>query len=147
MAAAADTTGNGLTTGLYEVIRNPKIYAKLTAELKAAFPDPNAKMELTILERLPYLTGVVNEALRLSFGVISRLPRIVPDGGAKFEGYAIPAGFTVSMSSWVLHRNEDYFPRAQEFIPERWTLTSEKQRMWKAFVPFGKGSRMCVGMP
>ncbi|KAH7347993.1 cytochrome P450 monooxygenase-like protein [Pyrenochaeta sp. MPI-SDFR-AT-0127] len=147
LAAAADTTGNGLTTGVYEVIKNPKIYAKLTAELKAAFPDPNAKMELTVLERLPYLTGVVNESLRLSFGVISRLPRIVPEGGAKFEGYTIPAGFTVSMSSWVLHRNEDYFPHAQEFIPERWALTNEKQKMWKAFVPFGKGSRMCVGMP
>jgi cytochrome P450 len=147
LAAAADTTGNGLTTGVYEVIKNPKIYAKLTAELETAFPDPGAKMELAVLERLPYLSGVVNESLRLSFGVISRLPRIVPEGGANFEGYMIPAGFTVSMSSWVLHRNEDYFPHAHEFIPERWALTSDKQKMWKAFVPFGKGSRMCVGMP
>ncbi|RYN45562.1 hypothetical protein AA0114_g8885 [Alternaria tenuissima] len=147
LAAAADTTGNGLTTGVYEVIKNPKIYAKLTAELETAFPDPGAKMELAVLERLPYLSGVVNESLRLSFGVISRLPRIVPEGGASFEGYMIPAGFTVSMSSWVLHRNEDYFPHAHEFIPERWALTSDKQKMWKAFVPFGKGSRMCVGMP
>ena len=129
------------------MIRNPEIYAKLTAELETAFPDPDAKMELSVLERLPYLSGVVNESLRLSFGVISRLPRIVPQGGANFEGYMISAGFTVSMSSWVLHRNEDYFPRAHEFIPERWALTSDKQKMWKAFVPFGKGSRMCVGMP
>jgi cytochrome P450 len=136
-----------LTTGVYEVMKNPEIYAKLTAELEAAFPDPNAKMELTVLERLPYLSGVVNESLRLSFGVISRLPRIVPEGGATFEGYYIPAGSTVSMSSWMLHRNEDYFPLAHEFIPERWALTSDKQKMWKAFVPFGKGSRMCVGMP
>jgi cytochrome P450 len=149
LAAAADTTGNGLTTGVYEVVKNPAIYAKLTAELEAAFPDPNAKMELAVLERLPYLTGVVNESLRLSFGVISRLPRVVPEGGAKFEGYTIPAGFTVSMSSWVLHRNEDYFPHAHEFIPERWDRTNEnhRQNMGKAFVPFGKGSRMCVGMP
>jgi cytochrome P450 len=147
LAAAADTTGNGLTTGVYEVIKNPNIYAKLTAELENAFPDLSAKMELAVLERLPYLSGVVNESLRLSFGVISRLPRIVPEGGAQFEGYIIPAGSTVSMSSWVLHRNEDYFPLAHEFIPERWALTSDKQKMWKAFVPFGKGSRMCVGMP
>ncbi|CAN9394820.1 unnamed protein product [Alternaria alternata] len=86
LAAAADTTGNGLTTGVYEVIKNPKIYAKLTAELETAFPDPGAKMELAVLERLPYLSGVVNESLRLSFGVISRLPRIVPEGGAEFRG-------------------------------------------------------------
>jgi hypothetical protein len=72
LAAAADTTGNGLTTGVHEVIRNPEIYAKLTAELETAFPDPDAKMELSVLERLPYLSGVVNESLRLSFGVISR---------------------------------------------------------------------------
>ena len=147
LAAAADTTGNGLTTGAYYVIKHPEIYRKLHMELKAAFPDPHAKLELSILERLPYLTGVVNEALRLSFGVISRLPRIVPEGGATFNGYHFPAGTTVSMSSWVLHQNEDYFPNSQEFDPERWFTTADKQRMWEAFVPFGKGSRICVGMP
>lgn len=53
------------------------------------------------------------------------------------------------MSSWVLHQDPDYFPNPQEFNPERWSNASpaELRHMEKAFVPFGKGSRICVGMP
>lgn len=53
------------------------------------------------------------------------------------------------MSSWVLHQDPKYFPNPQEFDPERWSKasTEELRRMEKAFVPFGKGSRICVGMP
>lgn len=57
LAAASDTTGNGMTVAAYNVIKNPIIYEKLIAELKAAFPDHNAKLDFAILERLPYLVS------------------------------------------------------------------------------------------
>lgn len=50
------------------------------------------------------------------------------------------------MSSWMLHLNQDYFPNPTTFNPERWCDIKEAQQMEKAFVPFGKGSRACVGM-
>jgi cytochrome P450 len=53
----------------------------------------------------------------------------------------------VSMSAWVLHQDENYFPNALEFNPDRWANMANVRRMEKAFVPFGKGSRICVGMP
>jgi cytochrome P450 len=58
LAAAADTTGNCMTVAAYYVVRNPDIYKKLNAELKANFPDPNAKLDFVSLERLPYLVSV-----------------------------------------------------------------------------------------
>jgi hypothetical protein len=57
LAAASDTTGNSMTVAAYNVIKNPAIYQKLVAELKEAFPDPNARLEFTKLERLPYLVS------------------------------------------------------------------------------------------
>jgi cytochrome P450 len=51
------------------------------------------------------------------------------------------------MSSWVLHQDEDYFPNPTKFDPDRWSDPEEARRMDKAFVPFGKGTRGCVGMP
>ena len=57
LAAAADTTGNGMAVAAYHVVKNPAIYKKLTAELKSAFPDPNSKLDFVVLERLPYLVG------------------------------------------------------------------------------------------
>ena len=55
LAAAADTTGNGMTVAAYHVVNNPEIYKKLRAELKTAFPDPDARLNFTELEKLSYL--------------------------------------------------------------------------------------------
>ena len=50
------------------------------------------------------------------------------------------------MSSWLLHLNEEYFPGPAKFDPDRWVNAADPKRLHKAFVPFGKGSRACVGM-
>ncbi|TAQ87316.1 hypothetical protein B7494_g4362 [Chlorociboria aeruginascens] len=146
LAAAADTTGNAMTVAAYRVISDPVIYRKLTDELKGAFPDPNAKLDYLSLEKLPYLTGVIKEAIRLSFGAPGRLPRVVPEPGASFNGIDVPGGAYISMSTWELHHNEDYFPNATKFDPDRWADPQNVRHMEKAYVPFGKGSRACVGI-
>jgi cytochrome P450 len=90
--AAADTTGNAMEMAAYHVVTNPDIYRELKKELRDAFPDPSVDLDYTTLEKLPYLTGVVKEGQRLSYGVISRLARATPDDGATFNGYFVPAG-------------------------------------------------------
>ncbi|KAJ9659114.1 hypothetical protein H2201_007516 [Coniosporium apollinis] len=120
LVAAADTTGNAMTRAAFHVINDQQAYSKLRSELLAAFPDPRAKQDFVTLERLPYLTAVIKEALRLSLGVIGRLPRVVPEGSAKFNGYFVPAGTIVGMSSWLMHLNSDVFPNPTKFNPERW---------------------------
>jgi hypothetical protein len=55
LAAAADTTGNAMTVAAYNVIKEPEMYAKVRKEILAAYPDANAKLEFTKLEKLPYL--------------------------------------------------------------------------------------------
>ncbi|KAF2454062.1 cytochrome P450 [Lineolata rhizophorae] len=147
LVAAADTTGNAMTTAAYHIMANRDIYDKLRAELFSAFPDPHATLDFLTLERLPYLTGVIKEALRLSFGVIGRLPRVTPEPGVHFNGYYIPPGTTIGMSSWLMHRNPEVFPDPMKFSPERWLDPADFRRLEKHIVPFGRGSRQCVGMP
>jgi cytochrome P450 len=146
LAAAADTTGNAMTVAAYYVANDPEIHSKLYAELVKAFPDPNATLDYLTLESLPYLTAVIKEGLRLSFGVPGRLAREVPAPGATFNGVFLPAGSYVSMSSWTLHQHKDYFPDPKKFKPERWLDVAEARRIDKAFVPFSKGTRGCVGL-
>ena len=62
--AAADTTGNAMEMAAYHVVTNPEIYAKLTKELREAFPDPSKDLDYLTLEKLPYLNGVVKEGQR-----------------------------------------------------------------------------------
>ncbi|CRG89588.1 Trichodiene oxygenase [Talaromyces islandicus] len=145
VAAAADTTGNALTIAAYNVVLNQEIYRTLTKELEDAFPDPNSRLDFVTLQNLPYLTAVVKEALRLSCGVPGRLPRVVPESGAEFHGYHVPAGTIVSMSSWTMHHNEELFPEPMKFNPSRWMGSSAAEKKLDHYlVSFGKGSRQCV---
>jgi hypothetical protein len=57
LGASSHMTGNSMTIATYEVISDPEMYRRLTAELKEAFPNVNARMSFTDLEKVPYLVG------------------------------------------------------------------------------------------
>ena len=61
ITAAADTTGNAMTTILRCVVADLAIYQKLHAELKDAFPEDSVPLKYKDLERLPYLVSFSNE--------------------------------------------------------------------------------------
>ena len=148
VAAAGETVGISLTMAFYRVLANERVRETLLAELKAAFPDREVELKFAELEKLPYLTAVLKESLRLGFPLPGRLPRIVPEGGADFNGYHIPAGMAVSMSQWMQHRNEAIFPEPMTFEPSRWLSETAKETGGPEdyFIPFGRGSRVCLGM-
>jgi cytochrome P450 len=64
LGASSDTTGNAMTVATYEVISDPEMYRRLTAELKEAFPDANARLQFADLEKLPYLVSVSSDDVR-----------------------------------------------------------------------------------
>jgi cytochrome P450 len=61
--AGAETTGSTAGRGIFEVLSTPEVHERLHKELRDAFPDP-ADINLLSLEKLPYLQGVIKEALR-----------------------------------------------------------------------------------
>jgi cytochrome P450 len=148
VAAAGETVGISLTMGFYRVLADETVREKLMAELNAAIPNPEVEMKFAELERLPYLTAVLKESLRLAFPLPGRLPRVVPEGGADFDGYHIPAGMAVSMSQWMQHRNETIFPDPMAFEPGRWLSEMGKGSGGPDdyLIAFGRGSRVCLGM-
>ena len=60
-------------------------------------------------------------------------------------GYVLPAGTTVYMPQWVIHRDSRWFDEPETFRPERWAdgLTQRTHRY--AYFPFGGGPRLCIG--
>lgn len=90
----------------------------------------------------PYLRGVVREGLRLSMANPIRLPRVVPKDGWRYHDYFFPAGTSVGVASFQLHQDENVFPDAQRFLPERWLEPTD--RMLANFFAFGKGTRACI---
>ena len=110
----------------YYVARNPRIQAKLQAELDAALAGIDSEVApFEVVKDLPYLDAVINEGLRLYSTVGAGLPHEVPTGGANILGHHFKAGTTVSVPLYHLHRDESFWgPDAAEVRPERWIEAS-----------------------
>jgi cytochrome P450 len=122
---------------------------KLYAELKTAIPDPSQQSfpSLAELEKLPYLSAVVQESLRLCNPITHRLSRVFLDKVLRYQDYVIPPGWTVGMTTMLIHENESIFPEPYEFRPERWlNEDSESRQLERYCVPFNKGVRVCLGL-
>ncbi len=144
VGAAIITTTHYLITTAYHILANPPILAKLKAELEEAMPDGKL-LSWQQLERLPYLTAVVFEGYRISYGVSHRLQRVSPTEPLIYNDYTIPAGTPVSMTAIFMHENEKYFPDPKAFKPERWLNPGSRDRLEKYLVNFSRGTRGCLG--
>ncbi|KAL7271727.1 hypothetical protein RUND412_005495 [Rhizina undulata] len=139
LVAGTDTTAITLTYSIWAIIRHPKIRRKLLDEL-ATLPIDFGDAQL---RKLPYLNAIINETLRLYGAAAGSLPRVVPFGGKEFAGYKIPGGTTVSAQPYTIHRDATVFSNPLKYEPERWLEPTPE--MNQAFMPFGGGSRVCLG--
>lgn len=103
------------------LLQNRAVYTKLTQELDEAYPSGSLEAEdIAALAKLPYLSAVVNEGLRLS-SPFPGMPRVVPPGGFVVKGQFLPEGYVVSVPTWAQHiSSENFWPAPTEFRPERW---------------------------
>ena len=147
VGAGSITTSIALSLATYYVLETEGVREKLMNELKRAMPDESQPLPLVDLEKLGYLSAVVLEALRISYGVSHRLQRVFPDQAITYQDYVLPPGTPVSMTSVLIHDNPDIFPEPRAFRPERWLpLDTKGAKLQKYFVAFSRGSRQCLGM-
>ncbi|OBT39076.1 hypothetical protein VE00_09912 [Pseudogymnoascus sp. WSF 3629] len=137
--AGSDTTANTMTYLTYALCKHPEVRDALVEELRS-LPEGFSEQDL---RSLPRLNNVVKETLRLYCAAPSALPRIVPAEGVVFSGHRLPGGTTVSTQAYTLHRNADIFPDPETFEPSRWTAPTKDMK--DAYMPFGGGSRVCLG--
>jgi cytochrome P450 len=63
-----------------------------------------------------------------------------------FGGHHVAEGAAVNYSSWASHRLPDVWEEPHAFRPERFAPEARKRIPKGAYVPFGGGSRICLGM-
>lgn len=144
MFAGHDTTTSTVAFLFYELARHPDILARLYAEqdsqLAGALPSPR---QLTG-EGLPYLEAVLDETLRLYPPAwIGPRRSLAP---FELHDHTVPGGAFVSYCSWASHRLPSVFPEPDAFRPERFFPEARAALPRGAYVPFGGGSRTCIGM-
>jgi cytochrome P450 len=136
IGAGHETTASALTWALYHIHRDPQVKARLLEELSGI----TGPLEPAAVTRLPYLNAVCSEALRLN--PVAPLVGRTLRGSLTLQGYDLPAGVSVGIGIVNVHRRPELYPEPEQFRPERFL-----EREYSAFeyLPFGGGSRRCLG--
>ena len=157
--AGNDTTSSTIAYTFYLLHKHPDKHARVAAELDHVFGSDRSlapamiKEDPYLINKLDYTTAVIKEVLRI-FSPASTM-RYCPETSK--EMITDPAtGISYPMAGWhvwpvtiAIHRNDAYFPRPTEFIPERFLPAEnpfpDAKQHKDAWRPFEKGSRNCIG--
>jgi cytochrome P450 len=139
--AGFETTANALTWALYLLAKHPAVAEKLEEEVRRVLGDREATFE--DMPRLEYTERVLQEAMRL-YPPAWCFERMAIEAD-EIGGYAIPAGTTIAICPYVLHRNPAYWDNPDAFDPDRFLPERSNDRSRFAYLPFGDGPRICIG--
>lgn len=138
--AGHETTAISLGWALYLLSQHRDAQELLHAEADALARDPTADD----LAALPATRRVIEEALRL-FPPVWINPRqaLAED---EVDGLRIPAGAMVLNFAYATHRHPEFWADPERFDPDRFLPEQVRDRHPLAFMPFGGGHRVCIGM-
>ena len=152
--AGHETTANALIWTWLLLAEHPDVERTMHAELDRVLAGRAPTADDVM--RLKYTRAVVAESMRLRppAWIIARLCGEPYDVGP----YRVPAGTTLLMPQFIVHRDPRWWPDAEAFKPERWladtadrvpadTTPDGSARPKYAYFPFGGGPRSCVGEP
>ena len=139
--AGHDTATSTVTFMFYELARNPHEIAPLVEELDRV----GDRRHRGGAGRRPAAAG--HGAGRDAAHVPARLDRAAPvDRAVRAAGVHVPGGVFVNYCSWASHHLPGVFPEPERFRPDRFAPEAKAALPKGAYVPFGGGSRTCIGM-
>lgn len=118
-------------------------------------PQKDSEFNEAVFKNMPYLRACIKESLRVYPLTVGNARTQAND--VVISGYRVPKGTLISMNSVTLIKDDAHYPRAREFLPERWLRASKENEKsaecphaLKAsspfvYLPFGFGSRSCIG--
>ena len=142
--AGHDTTTTTFTFLAHELGRNPAVLGGVEAELDArAWNGREPTAAQLDGRRCRYSSGALKETLRCYPAAWVGPRRATRD--VTLAGVPVPAEIGVQYSSWVTHHLPQLYPDPFRFDPDRFLPEREAALPRGAYVPFGGGSRMCLG--
>mmetsp|Transcript_26451 Transcript_26451/g.30351 ORF Transcript_26451/g.30351 Transcript_26451/m.30351 type:complete len:337 (-) Transcript_26451:427-1437(-) len=144
--AGSETTSTLLTWLFFNLTKHPEVTFKLREELTEHFGDRLAENpeylidDYPALDKLPYLSKVINETLRIFPPAVAIMPKLAIKS-FKLGDLTVHKGTRISVCPFLLHRSPHHWKNPHEFNPER----SEFDKKDLRFLPFSAGKRSCIG--
>ena len=143
MMAAHDTITSSASSLVMLLGRNPEWQTKLRAEMLGLGVNGD-DLPYDRINDLVLTDYAFKESLRMIPPVPSIPRRALRD--FSFGGFDIPAGTHVGVNPAFTHAMPEYWPNPEVFDPLRFEPEQVKARHKYAWVPFGGGAHMCLGL-
>ena len=148
----SDTTATAVSSTVLYHPHNPRSIEILSREISSTFCTAEEIRSGTLLSSCNYLRACIDEAMCLSPGVGSILPREVMRGGIRVDDHYFPGGTILGTPCYAIHHHSFYYPSPFLYQPERWLVnesegvsTESVSLAQSAYCPFGIGPRSCAG--
>lgn len=144
MMAAHDTLTSSLTSTVYYLGTAPEWQEVLRAEVRGVRAEFGDRIPYEQLDRFEKTEWAFKEAMRLNAPVPALPRRALRDFA--FGNHTIPAGTHIGINPMMTHRLPELWPDPDRFDPARFSPEQSKGRHKYAWVPFGGGGHMCLGL-
>ncbi|KAK9763280.1 hypothetical protein K7432_010191 [Basidiobolus ranarum] len=145
--AGHDTTANALSSAIYYLGIHPEAQQKAREEANRVLGDEERNLCPTFAQQqneLLYITAVIKESMRLNPSASQVIPRRSCEP-IQFGEFILPVGTPVNVHIYSMQHNSNYWDNPYRFMPERF-LDEQTNRDFFSWLPFGGGSRRCIGM-
>ncbi|WP_020671031.1 cytochrome P450 [Amycolatopsis nigrescens] len=140
LTAGSETSAVALTWFFHEIARHPEVERRVRAELDEVLAGRPVTFD--DVPKLEYTRRVVDEVLRM-YPIWILMRRALVD--VELGGTRLPAGTEFMFSPYSLHFDPRYHEDPDRFDPDRWLPERAARIPRGAFIPFGAGTRQCIG--
>lgn len=141
LITGTDTTANAVAVGLNLLAQNPVVQEKVRKEVDSI--DTNGAFTLEDVKSMSYIKAFTKEVLRY-YPTIPINARVLTED-TKIAGYVLPKNTILLLNTFTMCRDPKNFTNPDDFIPERWLRNEVRDFSPFTSLPFGYGTRSCVG--
>ncbi|XP_063388700.1 cytochrome P450 4g15-like [Cydia fagiglandana] len=141
--ASQEATAKITSYALLMMAYHPECQEKVYAEIKEVFEDNIRDVTEDDLKLMPYLDMVFKEVIRL-FPIGVMLQRTIAED-IEISNATLPAGCSLVIPIYHLHRDKRYWTNPNAFEPERFSPENSTLRHPNCYIPFSLGPMDCMG--
>ncbi|KAJ2402598.1 hypothetical protein GGI23_000599 [Coemansia sp. RSA 2559] len=143
LIGGTDTTSLSMSWTLHYLLLYPETYRRAVREVRSKFSHSHTITYTEGKAQLPYIDACIYESMRIRAVSGVTLPRIVPKGGATFQGHFLPEGTQIGVNIAGANHHKETWGNPRLFMPERFLGEGEKRK--QEVITFSAGVRICPG--
>ncbi|XP_055697198.1 probable cytochrome P450 6a14 [Phlebotomus papatasi] len=144
--AGFETSSSTMAFALYELAQHQDIQDRAREEINGILEKYNGEYTYDACMEMKYVDQVINETLRKYPVVDTLIRKAGQDYQLSNHDFVLKKDSIILISAYGIHHDPEIYPDPEKFDPDRFTEENIKNRHAYAWLPFGEGPRICVGM-